>query len=185
MEVNMAKKSIISASYENGTLSFVVGEAGTLNIEVANLAPAIAEKALLHGLVQKVSDAAAMPKDELTGNPKKDAALKFEAMAAVVERLTGDSPDWNKRSGDGSSPVQGLIFRAFAEWVANSATAKKVAVPSEEAIRAKYDAMDRKGKLALRSIPEVAVIIERMKSERPAKASETVDTSALLSELGV
>lgn len=181
----MSKKSLINASFENGTLVFTVGEAGSTEIEIGNLSDDIREKAMLHGLVQKVSDAAAMPKANLTGDAKKDAATKLEAMRAVANRLTDENPEWNKRSGDGSGPVQGLIFRAFEEWVEAMAKKAKKPAPTADAIRARYDAMDRKEQLALRNVPEIAKIIERIKSERGAAATSSVDTAGLLGELGL
>lgn len=181
----MAKSKLIVTSREGDILRFTVGEAGTLEIDLSALADEIRDEGLEHGITQKVSDAAAMSRDELTGNPKKDAVTKLEAMRAVVERLTSDEPSWNKRSGDGSAPVAGLIFRAYSEWAVAMATERKSPIPSDDALRAKYDAMDRKQKLALRNVPAIATIIERMKSERPAKAVAAVDTDALLADLGV
>jgi hypothetical protein len=140
---------------------------------------------MLHGLVQKISDAAAMPKSELTGNAKKDAAAKLAAMKAVVARISGPDGTWSARSGDGSSPVQGLIFRAYEEYVTARFEAAKKPVPSDETIRAQYEKMERKEKLALRNVPEIAAIIERIKSERPARDVAAVDTDALLGDLGL
>lgn len=181
----MAKKSLISVALDGSILSFTVGEAGSLSLDTNELKEEIRNSALMHGLVQKVSDAAAMPKDELTGDAAKDAATKLAAMRAVVERLTGDDPSWNKRAGDGAGPVAGLIFRAFSQWVADMATAAKKPVPTDEAIKARYDAMDRKSVLALRNVEAIAKIIERIKSERPAKDADKVDTKSLLKELGI
>lgn len=180
----MAKSKLIRTSYENGVLLFTVGEAGTIEIVVSDLSDVISETARIHGLVQKVSDAAAMPKDELSGDPKKDAVTKLDAMREVAERLTSDEPSWNARAGDGAGPVQGLIYRAFVEWAQSMAKAAKKTV-SDEALKARYDAMERKEKLALRNVPAIATIIERLKSERPAKAADAVDTDALLGDLGI
>lgn len=167
---------------ENNALTFTVGDAGSFTLAVEELVPDIRHRAELHGLVQKVSDAAAIVKSELTGNAKKDAATKFAAMQSVANRLA--EGEWSKRSGDGSGPVAGIIFRAFEEFVANTAKAKKVDAPTAEKVRAVYDAKSRAEQLALRNVPEIAVIIERIKSERGSKG-EAVDTSALLADLGI
>lgn len=183
----MAKKNaLISVAHnaETGTLVFNVGDAGSATLNLNELPDAISEAARIHGLVQKVSDAAAMPKDQLTGDAKKDAATKLAAMVAVVERLTGEDASWNKRSGDGSGPVAGLIFRAFEEYVETMAAKRKKDAPTSEAIRARYDAMERKEQLALRNVPEIAAIIDRIKSERGA-TGQTIDTGGLLKELGI
>jgi len=181
----MAKKSIISVVRKGSVLTFNVENGGSFTFDMGAVNEEIRDAALEHGFRQKISDAAAMPKDELTGDAKKDAATKLDAMRAVADRLVGDDPSWNKRAGDGSGPVAGLIFRAFSEWVAAAATAAKKPVPSDEAIKARYDAMDRKEVLALRNVEGIAKIIERIKSERPAKEADKVDTKSLLKELGI
>lgn len=179
------KNALISVVHNDGTLTFTVGDAGAIEINTAALAENIRNTALLHGLVQKVSDAAAMPKSEFKGKMDAEVAgMKFAAMKSVADRLTGESPEWSKRSGDGSGPVAGIIYRAFEEWVLASAKAKKAKAPTADAIRAVYDAKDRAGQLALRNVPEIATIMERLRSERGTKASD-VDTSALLGELGL
>ena len=179
----MAKKnSVISVEFDNGNLRFAIADAGEFSLTIASLTDDIREKALVHGLTQKISDAAAIAKADLPTDPVEAAKVKFEAMKAVADRLS--EGDWSKRAGDGAGPVAGIIFRAFAEFVTDTAKAKKKPVPSEEAIRAVYDAKDRAGQLALRNVPEIATIIERMKSERGAGAAK-VDASALLGELGI
>lgn len=183
----MAKKNALISVVHNadaGTLVFNVGDAGSATLNLNELPDAINETARIHGLVQKVSDAAAMPKDQLTGDAKKDAATKLAAMQSVVDRLTGEDASWNKRAGDGNGPVAGVIFRAFEEYVNDMAKKRKKDAPTSDAIRARYDAMERKEQLALRNVPEIAAIIDRIKAERGAKA-ETVDTGGLLKELGI
>lgn len=178
------KNALISATHnaENNTLTFTVGDAGSFDIPINDLAPELRDRAMLHGLVQKVSDAAAMPKAELTGDPKKDAKAKLENMTAVRDRLMAG--DWSRRAGEGSGPVAGLIFRAFSEFAEGAAKKAKKPVPTPEALRKFYDGKSRAEQLSLRNIPEVSTIIERMKAERGADA-KPVDTGALLGELGI
>lgn len=178
------KNSIIAVSVSDANvLTFAVADAGSFDVDVPALDEALRNRAMLHGIVQKVSDAAAIAKSELTGDAVKDAATKLAAMSSVAERLVAG--DWSKRSGDGSGPVAGIIYRAFEEWVGAMAAKAKKDVPDATAIRAKYDTMDRAGQLALRNVPAIAKIIDRIKSERPAKEVANVDTSALLGELGL
>jgi hypothetical protein len=177
------KNSIISiaANEETGALVFTVTDAGEFSIIPADLTDEIRNRAMLHGLAQKVSDAAAIAKSEMTGDAATDAMTKFNAMKAVADRLADG--DWSARRGDGTGPVAGVIYRAFEEWV--MAEAKKAKKPVDaETIRALYDAKPRADQLALRNVPEIATIIERIKAERGAK-SEPVDTAGLLAELGL
>lgn len=179
----MAKKSIISTDVDGNVITFAVDGAGEFTVDIGALSDDIRARALAHGIIQKVSDGAAIPRAELPANPIDVAKVKFSAMSAIAERLADG--EWSKRSGDGSGPVAGIIYRAFAEWVATRATAAKKPVPDDAAIRAVYDAKNRSEQLALRNIPEIAAIIERMKSERGSAAAAKVDTAGLLEELGL
>ena len=176
------KNSVVAITLENGVYTFS-SPTDSFTFDCNAQSSEIREIALFHGFKQKISDAAAIPRAELPDDPAETALIKFEAMKSVAERLMAG--DWSKRSGDGSGPVAGLIYRAFEEWVTDMATKKKTAAPSAEAIRAVYDAKTRAEHLALRSVPAIAKIIERLKSERGASAVSTVDTSSLLSELGL
>ena len=178
------KNSIVSVTVnDDKSLTFTVDGAGSFDLNPANLSLAIRERAELHGLVQKVSDAAAIPKADLSGDAVADAKTKFERMEAVRNSIVAG--DWSKRSGDGSGPVAGIILAAYREFVANAAAAKKVPAPSAEMINDAYAKMDKKAQLALRRVPEIAAIMERIKSERGADSGSTVDVDALLSGLGI
>jgi len=165
----MAKKnSVVSVVVEDNQIRFVVeGQKSPINLDPSKLTDDIRTRAMIHGLVQKVSDAAALGKDATPAD-------KFAAMQAVVDRL--NDGEWNKRSGEGgdSSPA-GIIRRAFIQWATDNGK-------SPESAATKYESMTRKEQLALRKIPAIAEILEAIKASRgPVKS---VDTDALLAELG-
>lgn len=176
------KNALITVEPTDNGLVFTVGSAGSFTLNPTALGEDIRSRAMLHGLVQKVSDAAAIAKSELSGDAEKDAATKLAAMQSVAERLANG--EWSKRSGDGSGPVAGIIYRAFEEWALAMAAKGKKEAPTAEKLRSVYDAKSRAEQLALRNVPAIAKIIERMKSERGTKG-ETVDTAGLLGELGI
>lgn len=169
------KNAIVSVEVANGNPVFTVADEGTFTVNLSGLSDEIRNRALLHGIVQKVSDAAALGKDATPGD-------KFAAMNSVADRLANG--DWSKSRGDGSGPVQGIIYRAFREYVETMATKRKKPVPSDEEIRAVYDAKDRAEQLALRKVPEIADIIERIKAEK-GSTGQTVDVDNLLGDLGL
>lgn len=178
----MAKKgSLISTAIDGGNLAITVEGIGTINLDTGALADDIRNRALFHGLIQKISDAAAIPAKDLPADPLEAAKVKFEAMTAVADRLSAG--EWSKRSGDGSGLVAGLIFRAYYKWAVEMATAAKKSAPAETAVRAQYDAMERKNQLALRNIPRVAEIMDELRAEKAPAAG--VDALALLAELGL
>ncbi len=175
----MARKNAIVSierNEETGELRFAVAGEGEFSLNPASLSDAIRNRALLHGIVQKISDAAAMGKGATPGD-------KFAAMKSVADRLADG--EWSKRNGEGGGAVAGLIYRAFREFIENRAKSAEKPVPAEEAIRAKYDSMNRSEQLALRNVEEIAAIIERLKSERGAAKSEAVDVDGLLGDFGL
>src|ERR1700745_2473137 len=63
----------------------IVTESGTIQVSVAELSESIKAQLILHGLKQKICDAAAIPRNPETGRsatPKE----KFDAMQAVAAR---------------------------------------------------------------------------------------------------
>jgi hypothetical protein len=174
------KNSVVSVAIENSIIAFTVvggavdGSDATISVNVTNLADEITERATYHGLVQKISDAAALGKDATPSD-------KYNAMLAVADRLIAG--EWKQSRGESAGPVAGLIFRAFSQWVADMAKAKKVDAPSAETIRSIYDGKTRAEQLALRNVPAIATIIETLKTAKtPAKS---VDTDSLLADLGL
>lgn len=172
----MAKKnSIVSVAANDDftAIHFDVVGMDSIGIDVTALSQDVIRRATAHGIIQKVSDAAALGKDA-------SPADKHAAMLAVVNRLV--EGDWNKRAGEGSnSAPTGLIFRAFYEFAVARAKKAKRDEPSEVAVRTLYDGKSRADQLALRNVPEIARIIDRIKSERGAKSD--VDVDALIGDL--
>lgn len=168
------KNSVISADVTAERIVFTIADVGDITVSIESLTDEIRERAMLHGLVQKISDAAALGKDASPSD-------KYAAMQAVAGRLL--EGEWKQSRGEGAGPVAGVIFRAFSQWVHDKAKAAKKDAPAMEAIRAVYDSKTRAEQLALRNVPAIAAIIETLKAAKtPAKA---VDTDALLGDLGL
>jgi len=167
------KNAIVSVELTDNMLSFVVADTGTIDLDVSALADEVTRRAMLHGIIQKISDAAALGKDATPSD-------KYQAMKAVADRLIAGN--WNKPAGESGAPVQGLIWMAYRE-VMQSLAAKQKKTVTDEKLRELYDAKSRADQLALRTNPDIAKVIERIKSERQTN-STVVDTDALLAELG-
>ena len=160
-----------------GIITFtIVGQEQPLILNVAELADDVRNHAMFHGLVQKVSDAAALSKND-DGTPANPAD-KFAAMATVVARLT--EGNWKKPAGEVTQPT-GLIFRAYYAVICAAMTSAKKPVPDESVLRELYDRKDRSAQLALRNNPDIAAEITRLKSANVN--TSTVDTDSLLGEL--
>ena len=154
----MARNAQIAVSrVGHDTLKFSFADGQELTITASGLSPEIYYEAVMHGLKQKIGDAAAIGRNPETGR-SATLADKRAAMQVVIERLQAGS--WNAERGEGGAPAGGLLFAALVRMYAG----KK----SDEDIRAFLAGKSDKEKAALRKNPRVAAIIEEIKAERGA-----------------
>lgn len=162
----------ISTDIVEGNLIMVFGNGESLSVDPAALSEEIRTAAMLHGLKQKLGDAAAISRNPDTG---RSASLddKIAAVREVFDRITSPDGTWNKvrESGEGSGNG-GLLFRALCNLYAGKRTPEQIAA----FLAAKTDGE----KALLRRMEPVAGEIERI---RPApKTAGNGDD--LLAELG-
>lgn len=158
--VESKRPRLITIDIADDIIVFNVAGETPLPLHLGQMSDDIKTRAMVHGIVQKVSDAAA---------GSMTPAEKRAAMDAVVYRL--NSGEWNKRSGDGTSQPSGLIARAVAEF-----SGKPLST-----VQTFLGAKTRSEVLALRKVPEIATIMDRLRAETPA--AKAVDTSELLAGL--
>lgn len=167
------KKDIEATVADDGSLILEFRHGETLRVRPETLAPEIQRAALLHGLKQKLVDAAAISRDTTTGRAAT-IVTKFDAVKEIFDRITGaggEAPSWNKPRAGGAGGQGGLLARAIARY-------KNVEVA---AAKAYLDRLTDAQKQALRVDPRIATIINelRMESAKPAG----IDTDALLGGL--
>ena len=167
------KKDIEVSITDDGTLVLEFRHGETLRVHPETLTPGIQRMAMLHGLKQKLVDAAAISRDTATGRAAT-IATKFDAVKEIFARITGaggEAPSWNKPRAGGAGGQGGLLARAIARY-------KGVEV---SAAKAYLDRLTDAQKQALRVDPRIATIINelRMESAKPAG----IDTDALLGGL--
>jgi hypothetical protein len=149
-----------------GSLS-IVTDAGTIFITEAELINEIRLHAVLHGLKQKIVDAAALPNGATITE-------KFAAMQEVYGRLTDkEEPTWNKGAGSGSGRTGGLLFRALCRLYPTK---------TPDAIKGYLDKQDNKKQAALRKDKKVSAMIETVRAE--SIKTTGIDAGELLNELG-
>ena len=153
---------------ENGGLTLAFSNGETLTIQLRDLTTAILEQAALHGLKQKLVDAAAISRNPDTG---RSATIddKYNAVREVYDRLL--SGHWNKTRADGASTKGGLLFRALCLMYADK---------TPEAIKAFLDKKTAAEKTALRNTAKIAAIIATLKED---VADDGIDADSLLDEL--
>jgi hypothetical protein len=150
------------------TLNFEHGK--TVEVDTIRLSEDVLAQALMHGLKQKLVDAAAMSRNPETG---RSATIedKYTAVAEVAQRLL--EGEWNKRREGGATG--GLLLRALIQMYAGRKTADQL----KEYLAAKSD----KEKAALRKNPRVAEIIEHLRVEDAKARGEDTAGMDLLAEL--
>lgn len=139
-----------------------------IRVNRADLSEEILRHAVMHGLKQKLVDAAALSRNPDTG---RSATIedKYNAVREVYDRLMAGQ--WNKGRGDGTG-TGGLLFRALCRLYSGK---------TPEQIRAFLEGKGKEEQAALRKNPRVAAIIETLKAES-AKITD-VDSDDMLADL--
>jgi hypothetical protein len=155
---------------DEGTLKFTFGDGVTRLYDMRDFPNEILRYATLHGLKQKINDAAAIQRNPETGKSatiqeKRDA---IEAMASQI-----GSGEWNKTGeGDGSSGL-GLLARALTRLY-----------PDRD-IKVFVAGLSKEQQAAMRASARVRTVIDVIKAEDAARkpAVKAVDVNALFAKL--
>lgn len=148
-------------------LTLVFGDGQTLSLQVADLSPTILAQATMHGLKQKLVDAAAISRNPDTGRAAT-VADKFNAVAEVYNRLLAG--EWNKRREGGATG--GLLMRALCRLYPDR---------TREQVLSFLAGKSEAEKAALRRNPKVAAIIDEIRAEDGDDSG--IDSDAMLADL--
>ena len=163
------RNAAITADINMGELRLAFANGETLYIYADKLKQSIKNAALMHGLKQKLVDAAAISRNPETG---RAASIddKYQAVKTVFDRLL--EGQWNA-TREGGGATGGLLLQALVRMYDGRKTAEQL----RDYLADKSDAE----KAALRKNPKVATIIDAIRAESGKAAS--IDTDELLSEL--
>lgn len=155
-------------------IKLIFGGRTDLSVEVRaeELSAEIRGHAMIHGLKQKLVDAAAISRNTDTG-ASATIQDKYEAVREVAERLLAG--EWNKRREAGTGSSGGLLRAALLRMYAGRMDEGQLDKWLEE----KTD----KEKAALRKNPKIAEIVEQIRMER-AGTGASAASDDLLAELG-
>ena len=163
------RNATITAAINGNTLTLTFANGETLTMRADALNSDVQQYAMMHGLKQKLVDAAAISRNPETGRAAT-VEDKYQAVNVVYNRLL--SGQWNAtREGGGGGG--GLLAQALTRMYAGRKTAEDIKAFLAE----KTDAE----KTALRKNPRVAQIIEEIRAEQGKAAN--IDTDELLGEL--
>ena len=162
----------------NMTITFNVRDAGEVVLNTSRLHDDIMQRAAVHGLIQRISDAAALSRDADTGKSASPAD-KLAAMQALVSHYETGTSEW-KRAGTGEGGGKSITVEAIA---------RVKQIPYETALdyvnryaEAKFGG---NGKKCLAFLRQSAQVIDAIAEIRKARTSgPKIDADAALSELG-
>jgi hypothetical protein len=169
MATKITTPAAVAATIDAHMLTLAFQHGKELIVDMRSLSPTIAQAAIMHGLKQKLVDAAAIARNPDTG---ASATIddKFQAVLEVYERITSPTGTWNKVRGDGTGTGgTGLLVRALMAIFGKD----------EDSIRVQLDDCSDEEVKALRSSPKVAAKMAELKA-----AKSNIDTDALLSKFG-
>lgn len=163
------KVPTIQATIDGTKLTLTFANGATLNIDASLVSDDIQRHAVMHGLKQKLVDAAAISRNTETGRPAS-VSDKYEAVKTVYDRLLRG--EWNAtREGGGTG---GMLLQALCHIHADRKT--------PEQIRAWLEGKTDQEKAALRKNPKVAEIIEELRAAA-GKSYDPTLSDDLLNEL--
>ena len=164
---NDTKRTPAVTAEINGTELVFIGDNGDrITVNAIALDEGIRLAAMMHGLKQKIGDAAAISRNPETGR-SATTGDKFDAMREVFERLTAGQ--WNKTREGGDGGAGGLLFKALCKVKADK-------TPAE--VRAYLEARTKEEQAALRKVPAIAAAIEEIKAANAKDGG--IDGEALL-----
>ena len=160
ISIEVTLNNEVIATFSNGK---------SLIVDAAHLSDDIRNQAMLHGIKQKIGDAAAIARNTTTG-ASASIQDKFDAMAEVVERITAADGTWNKMREGGAGAGNTLLQKALMELTGK---------PRDE-VAEFLEEKSKEEKAALRNNAKVSAIIARLQA---ANINKDIDTDELLSEL--
>lgn len=151
--MNDAKRvPAMSAQWSDDAVEIHFANGEQIVVNVDRLSPEMQRRAMFHGIEQKLRDAGALSIQEVNGRMvRPSVAMKFDAVAAVAERLIAG--EWNLPRGSGE-PTGGQLYQAvcaafpgrfpspqdFSDWITQKAEKEGV---KESAMRAKIAALHK------------------------------------------
>jgi hypothetical protein len=163
------RNATITATIEGMTLTLAFANGEQLVMRGDALNTDIQAHATMHGLKQKLVDAAAISRNPETGRAAT-VQDKYDAVKTVYDRLLAGAWNANREGGTANG---GLLFRALLRMYQGRKTEQDI----REFLEGKSDAE----KTALRKNPRVAQIIEDIRAETGKAAS--INTDSILGEL--
>lgn len=174
MQTKAKSNSVITTKLgpDNNSIIFTVKDVGEIELSLALMSDENRQRAMIHGMTQRISDAAAISRNPETGKPA-DAADKFAAMKSLVVFYESGTKEWTRKRVEGGAGYSNGLLAECLKRLHPEKPAERIAAylkglkPSERA--------------ALLNSDKIRPIAEEIRAEA-AEASK-VDVDALLAGL--
>lgn len=159
------------------TLTIDVSGVGQLQLAMSDVSYENQTYAMLHGLKQRIIDAAALSRDTATG-ASATPEDKFDAMKGLVDHYASGTVEWGMRAtaGGGAGVASGIIIRALAAvkgWTVTQA---------RERVDAKSAEMGLSSREYLAKLAKQPAMITAVAEIRAAE-SKAPDADSMLDEI--
>lgn len=139
MQTKPKRNSIITTKWdqENGRITWTVLGVGDLTLDMTKLHRGIITDSAYHGMTQRISDAAAIPRDTATGRSATPRE-KFDAMRALVGHYETGTDQWRvrgEREDAGSLTIQAIMRVTGVDLAQAEETVRKLALARFEGER--------------------------------------------------
>lgn len=169
----------IAHKVDGAVITWTVKGAGTLTLALEKLSEANRLRATAHGMVQRISDAAAMARDAKSG-ASASPQEKFEAMSKLVEHYASGAEEWSPTRAAGVARVNPQAQLLIAALRIHSPAKDQETV--EKFVKGLTTAQISALTLS-EQLKEAMELAREELREKEAKASAGVDAGALLAGL--
>lgn len=164
MTATTTRKPVVSTDIFGDTITLNFQTGHELSIDINNLSVEIQKQALLHGLKQKLVDAAAIARNTESGD-SATAEDKYNAVKTVYDRITMPNGTWNAIR-EGVEKAQGGVFmRAVMELTGKT----------KAQLDTMLEKLSKEEIAALKKNPRIVDIMQRMEREALANKVDTSD----------
>ena len=113
MNTKVKSNSVVTHEVNGNVITFNVREAGTFTVNMGALHADVLARAAVHGLIQRISDKAALGFNKEAGRYATPGE-KFEAMKALADHYGTGSAEWSPGRAAGVRDEGGVTLRAIA-----------------------------------------------------------------------
>ncbi len=116
MQTKPKSNSVVTHTVDptTGIVTFTVVGASSFNVDPSMIHPANVARFTRHGIIQRVSDAAAKGRDPTTGKSATPQA-RFDAMKRLADHYATGSAEWSPARAEGAMALDQIILAAVVE----------------------------------------------------------------------